>query len=204
MEGAREAFEAELHLLHAQGRLREVATRVLGEYGGEVLGFLANVTGSRDEASVVFSQVCEDLWVGLPAFRFGCSLRTWMYTLARNATHRARLEPFGRKRVAISDHPELLEVEARVRTTTLTYLRSETKDRVRRLREELEPDDRTILVLRIDRDMSWNEVAAIMLGDRVEDEATRTQHAAWLRKRFERIKERLRAMLAREEAARRA
>jgi RNA polymerase sigma-70 factor (ECF subfamily) len=71
-------------------------------------------------------------------------------------------------------------------------LASSPQDRLARLREALEPEERTLLILRLDREMSWNEVAEVLSGegDPVD--------AAAVRKRFERVKDRL-AKLAREQ-----
>jgi RNA polymerase sigma-70 factor (ECF subfamily) len=62
---------------------------------------------------------------------------------------------------------------------------------VTRLRESLDPDEQTLLILRIDRQMAWTDIARIMGGDAPEAES---RQAATLRKRFERLKERLRSM----------
>jgi RNA polymerase sigma-70 factor (ECF subfamily) len=142
----------------------------------------------------VFSQFGEDLWTGLPGFRRASSFRTWAYTLAHHAAHRYRRDPLRKRGVALSECPDVLEMEERVRTTTLVHLRSEVKDRVRRLREKLEPDDQTLLVLRVDREMAWDEIAEILFAG--TDERERVKNAASLRKRFERIKDRLRALVA--------
>ena len=53
-----------------------------------------------------------------------------------------------------------------VRTTTALHLRSEVKDQVSRLRERLEPDEQTLLILRVDRALSWREVAHVTLHPR--------------------------------------
>ncbi|HEY1694622.1 MAG TPA: sigma-70 family RNA polymerase sigma factor [Polyangiaceae bacterium] len=176
---------------HAAGDLAGAATRVLRSYGPEVLGFLVAALRDDREASEVYARACADLWVGLPAFRWECSLRTWLYTLARNAAHAYRRDPHRRRRVGLEEHPELDEIAARDRTATAPYLRSESKIRVRELRATLSPDDQMLLTLRVDRAMSWCEIALVM-GD--GDDPARA--AAALRKRFERVKERLRAMVA--------
>jgi len=87
--------------------------------------------------------------------------------------------------VPLSSAPEVAALAAAARTTTVPWQRTEVKDEVSRLRESLPVDDQTLLILRIDRKMSWREIAHI-LGE--------TQEPA-LRKRFERIKERLRALV---------
>jgi RNA polymerase sigma-70 factor (ECF subfamily) len=203
----REALESALRAARARGELRVVATRVVEAYGAEILGFLAAVVRDRhdrrdrEEAGEVFAQFCEDLWAGLPAFRGEASFRTWAYTLARNAAHRHARDPLRRRGVALSDCPELAELEQRARTATLSYLRSDVKDRVSRLREALDPDDRMLLILRVDRSMSWNEMADVMIDPAPSDDAERARGAASLRKRFERIKDRLRKLAQSDAAA---
>jgi RNA polymerase sigma-70 factor (ECF subfamily) len=66
------------------------------------------------------------------------------------------------------------------------------RDRLRRLRDRLDPEDRTLLVLRIDKEMSWDDIAAVLSGEG----APVTSVA--VRKRFERLKSRL-ARMARDE-----
>jgi hypothetical protein len=80
-----------------------------------------------------------------------------------------------------------------VRTRTLPHLRTEIKDEVMRLREQLEQDDRTLLILRIDRRLGWDDIAAIVEPDAPTPERIK-QLSATLRKRFERVKARLREL----------
>src|SRR3954467_12676099 len=114
----REALEGALRAAWDAGELRLCATQILEGYGPEILGFLAAAMHDREAAGDVFSQFSEDLWSGLRAFRGHCSFRTWAYTLARNAAHRHRRDPLRRRGVAISECPELAELEARARTAT--------------------------------------------------------------------------------------
>ena len=197
MEGTgREELELALRSAWDAGDFRLCATELLTSYGPEILGFLAAAMRDREDAGDVFSQFSEDLWTGLPSFRGCSSFRTWAYTLARNAAHRYRRDPLRRRGVATSQCPELEAIEQRVRTATVSYLRTDVKDRVARLRDALEPDDRMLLVLRIDRAMSWNEMAEVMLdGQGRGDDPELARKAASLRKRFERVKERLRALV---------
>jgi len=198
--GERDELEGTLRAVCARGDFRAAATRIVEGYGAEIVGFLVAVLRDKQAAGDVFSQFCEDMWSGLPCFRGQSSFRTWSYTLARNAAHRYRRDPMRRRGVALSDCPEIADMEHRIRTTTLTYLRSEVKDRVSRLRDALDPDDQMLLILRVDRGLSWNEMAEVML-DASGDPADLSRKAASLRKRFERIKDRLRA-LAQEDASR--
>jgi RNA polymerase sigma-70 factor (ECF subfamily) len=156
-------------------------------YGREIVSFLASVHGSQDAAAEVFAQTCEDLVRSFAQFRAQCSLRTWFYALAKNASRRYCADSFRRRRVAIS---QAANVVAPARTNTPRFLQTEWKSRLRALRERLDPDDRALLVLRVDRQMAWEDIAHVL------DEPACSCSA--LRKRFERIKAKLRADAARD------
>jgi len=196
-EEAQPAREGPIREAHRQGDFSTSAARAVELYGPEVLGFLIAVL--RDEAvgSEVFSQFCEDLWTGLPRFRWECTFRTWAYTLARTAVRRHLRSPHLRKNTPLSQSA-LAEMADRVRTSTVSYLRSEVKQGVQRLRESLDPEDQALLILRVDRNLPWNDVARIMLdegdGGGVPSGAAIARKAAALRKRFERVKDHLRAL----------
>ena len=88
---------------------------------------------------------------------------------------------------------------AEVRTATLSALRTENRSALERLRDELPEEDRALLILRIDRQLEWREIAIVLTATskRIEDAQVLTREAARLRKRFQLVVERLRA-LARE------
>jgi RNA polymerase sigma-70 factor, ECF subfamily len=80
-----------------------------------------------------------------------------------------------------------------VRSRTLMHLRTEVKDEFQKLREELDPDEQTLLVLRIDRGLGWTEIAEIMADPgELEDPKARERSSARLRQRFQKLKQRLR------------
>ena len=158
-------------------------------YGPQLLGYLAAVVRDEELAREVFSVVCEDMWRGLPTFRRDGSFRGWSYKLAYHAAMRTLRAPYRRRaRHLASD--AISAIADRVRTTTVVHLRTEKKDHLARVREKLTPEEQTLLVLRVDRDLPWREVAAILSRDGAPiDEGA-------IRKRFERLKEKLRKLLA--------
>src|SRR5262249_58126619 len=99
----------------------------------------------------------------------------------------------GRRQVPIEALSALSAIEADVRTRTLSFLRTEVKSRFAELRDGLPPDDRALLILRVDRKLAWNDLARAMHDDEAAplegDKLKRA--AARLRKRFQSIKERL-------------
>ena len=171
------------------------ATAAITGYGAEILGYLYGATHREEESAEVFSDFCEDLWKGLPGFRGEASFRTWAYHVAYHAlARRGRRGVRERKRiVALAELPEINAIVEEVRTRTLPHLRTEIKDEVMRLREQLEQDDRTLLILRIDRRLGWDDIAAIVEPDAPTPERIK-QLSATLRKRFERVKARLREL----------
>jgi RNA polymerase sigma-70 factor, ECF subfamily len=174
------------------------ATLALRGYGPEVLGFLVGLANSDQRGREIFSSFCEDLWRGLPGFAWDCSLRTWLYVVARHACSRERRAERRRPRgMPLSQAPAVAEVAWQVRSGTHTYQRTEVKQRVRRLREALPEMDRMLLILRVDRELSWRDLARVVLGGSPTP-AELEREAVRLRKRFQLVKERLRAGLEQE------
>ena len=86
---------------------------------------------------------------------------------------------------------KISEVAAKVRTETLPHLRTEVKDRFAELRRSLDPDDQALLILRVNRGLSWNEIAVVLDGASPNDEPAIQRGAARFRQRFQGLKKRL-------------
>jgi RNA polymerase sigma-70 factor (ECF subfamily) len=185
---APDASEAAIQALCRDGAHAEATTAALQRYGVELLGFLRALAGDDDLAGDAFSELGEDVWTGLPRFRWESSLRTWLYALARNALAQLRRDPRRRRErnLPLSIAPEVAAV---ARTVTLEIQRTEVKDEFRVLREQLDPEEHELLLLRLDRGLSWKDIARILGG--AGDLDTR---AAALRKRFERARDRLKKL----------
>jgi len=186
--------EVELASLLRARKLDEAATLALQAYGPEVYGFLVGLMGNEAEAAETFSQVGEDLWRGLPSFGLRCSVRTWLYLLARHAAARFRRSPWNRG--ARTGDSALDAQLALARSRTPDWARTEAKDVLRTLRSELAPDDQVLLVLRLDRRLSWNDVALVTLGSEDAEAGAVQREAARLRKRFQVLKDELRTRAA--------
>lgn len=192
-------IDAQIQAACQRGAFDEAATLLLETYGDELLSFLAARLRSPSDADEAFSIFVEDVWVGLPQFAFRSSARTWAYTLARNAASRYARSPSRRaqRNLPLSGNSHVFQAIEQVRSRTRAYLRTEVKDRLRALREKLDPDDQTLLILRVDRGMSFRELARVMLGDsdeKVEGEEL-DRESVRLRKRFERVKAEFKQMV---------
>jgi len=172
----------------------QVAVTTLRAYGDELLGYLTGTLHNPEQAREVFSMFAEDLWQGLPKLTLHTTMRAYCYALTRHAARRYLDRDVRRQRRGVSLSAALSMAVATARTDTALYLQSESKRRVAQLRERLSDDERELLTLRIDRGLSWSEVAEA-LGETADDASTAV---ARYRKRFQLTKQKL-ARWAREE-----
>lgn len=178
-----------------RGDVDEATTLALEAYGPELLGFLLALLRSPVDAGDAFSDASIDVWRGLPGFQWQSSLRTWLYVLTRRAAYRLNRDPRrrGDRAVPFSAVSRVSRLAVALRNTTLPRLEAQ-HDALAEIRSKLDPDDQVLLVLRVDREMAWREIAEVL------DQANEpnTEHleagAARLRKRFMRIKEQIREM----------
>src|SRR5258708_28063435 len=116
-------------------------------------------------------------------------MRTWLSTLARHADVHFRGSPHRKpgRNVGLS---EVDLVVNRARTATPAYLRTDAKDALAAIRDALPEDDRALLVLRVDRAMSWKDIARVFSAD--DSEEVLRRESACLRKRFQIVKDEIR------------
>jgi RNA polymerase sigma-70 factor (ECF subfamily) len=196
-----ELREAEIKAACDAGDFERAVTELLELYAAELLSFLIARLGDSSHGEEAFSLLAEDIWVGLPKFEFRSSVRTWAYMIARHTAARYARSPGRRKdrNLTLSKNVNLSQLIERARTRTEVYRQTDVKNQMRALREHLEPDDQMLLILRVDRQLDWRDLALVMLGDEESnavntDDATLDREAARLRKRFERVKSELKQL----------
>jgi len=168
----------------ANGEPDRAATEAIRGFGPQILGYLTRVLGSRDDAADAFSLFSEQLWRGLRRYEGRSSLRVWTYRVAWSAAMRVAEDGWRRRRERLrTSMASRIAAEVLTRTPEAAAI---GPDPLERLRGLLRPDERSLLVLRVDQRLSWAEIAEVMRGEGVEVDA------AALRKRFERVKRRLR------------
>jgi RNA polymerase sigma-70 factor (ECF subfamily) len=173
----------------ARGASDEAATETIRGYGPQILGYLTRVLGSADDAADAFSFFSERVWKGMAGFEGRSSVRVWAYRVAWTAALRVADDGWRRRRDRLrTSMASRLAAEVQTRTAAQALDRADAG--MDRLRSGLEPEERALLVLRLEQRLSWHEVAEVLRaeGGAVDDAA--------LRKRFERLKEKL-ARLAR-------
>jgi RNA polymerase sigma-70 factor (ECF subfamily) len=159
------------------------ATALIEALGPPILRYLRSMLRVEEDAADAFSQWSENVWTGLPGFRGQASLKTWGYRLAWNAAQNLRNDAWHRRGQRLSSgQASRLADSIRTRSVVVVERQRQALDE---LRQALSEEDRSLLVLRIDQQLSWNEVAEVLATEGAPvDPAT-------LMKRFERVKTKL-------------
>jgi len=173
-----------------RGDQREAASAALHALGPPILGYLEAIVTEPDAARDVFQVFAEEMWRALPGWRGEGSLRAWCYRLAWRAHARFRREAWQKRRERL--RTTMASRIAASIASNESRLPGGREDRLARLRATLTPEEQTLLILRLDRELSWSEVAEVLShdADPVDPPA--------LRKRFERLRDKL-ARLAKEQ-----
>ena len=185
--------EADILALMSAGNERAAAAALVDLYGSEVFGFVCSLLKDQDDADDAFAQACTYVVTGIAKFRAESSLRTWFYTIARHAALRELKRASKRRAGRVSALED--QLAAAVRTATLEYQKTQVKDQIAELRRALSDGERELLALRVDRKLSWEEIAVICADSEAAlPEADLKKAAARHRKQFERAKEKLREL----------
>ncbi len=184
-------IDEEVKALIAQDDIHQATERVIQTYGGQIFGYLQGISRDAETAHEVFQQFSMDLWKGLGKFQWRASLRTWLFTLARHAHARHMRGPKGRQDAHLDTHEEAALPGRWARTATELWRKTEAKDWLWEQVQSFETSDRELLVLRLVQHMNWKEIAAVTADSEMTGPEL-TKRAASLRKRFERLKEKLR------------
>lgn len=194
MEDAkRDQLEAAIKHACQAGDANTAVTVALQGYDTEIRSFLVARMDVKADADEVMSMFHRDVWRGIEKFAWRSMFRTWAYKLARNAMYRFEAQRGSKgPQVPISDNPYIENPSPRANTPP--WQKTTVKDVFRQVRSELTPEEQDILILRVDRAMSWNDVARAVQdseADELEGEALQRETNR-LKKQFERIQDNLR------------
>jgi RNA polymerase sigma-70 factor (ECF subfamily) len=191
------SIDAQLAELLRRGEHNQAAEGILAHYGAGVFRMLMGVLRDRSSAEEAFQHFSVQLWSSLPSFRGRSSLYTWTYAIARrSASHELRRPNRRRERRLTTTQEAALPSRAWTYHPTEPWLRTDTKKRFHSLCRDLPAEERLLVMLRIGQRMSWREIAEVQATPEEVDDAIALRRAAakW-RKRFERIKGKLRLAL---------
>jgi len=182
-------LELRLRALLDQGALAAAATAIVRDYGPGILGYIAAILRDDDAAREAFSEFGEQLWRALPRFARRSTVKTWAYAIAYGCTLRYR-RGRARRRTRPLRSSEYSKLAASIHSASAAFSRTAADRKLDVLRQALAEDEQTLLILRLDRRMSWDEIGVVL--------GTRRAAVPALRKRFQRLKERLRVVAERE------
>lgn len=181
-------LEARIAGLVAQGALVAATEALLTGYRSEIRAYLHALLGDPEEAEDAYSTFMVNVWKGLATWRREGTARSWAYRVAWNAASRCHRDPWRRRRVGLptgaASRLAALPVSSARRT------RERRLEALAELRAALAPAERSLLILKVDRRLSWSEVTQVLAGEGEPAEP------AALRKRFERLVRKLARLAA--------
>jgi RNA polymerase sigma-70 factor, ECF subfamily len=199
----RRELERRIQDLHDQRELDRAAEVAMRGYGGEIWHFLVALHRRDEEAAQeTFSMFAEGLWRSLPGFRWHCSFRTWAYAIARKSSLRQRRD--ARRRAArnrmLPEGSSLSLLVGQIPRDCSGTTQVERRTKLMELREALPEEDQALLMLRVDRQLAWNDLAHVLGDDSSSPLAGEdlAREAARLRKRFQSVRKKLREAAERE------
>lgn len=196
--GRQRELERQVRARVAAGDHAGAATTAIRGLGPEIFGFLVGLHRDPQAADEVFALWSERVWRGIERFAWGCTLRTWCYSIAHNTSRNFRRDTRVRdgRALPLPESSQLVELRQEVRSETSPYRRTDVKDRFAALRATLPPEDQALLVLRVDRQLAWKELARVMTAETAahDDDAELVRTAQRLRKRYQLLKDRLLAL----------
>lgn len=152
--------------------------------GPSVHGYLRTLLPG-DDADEAYLEFQENVLKGLPGFRWECPLRAWVHRVAFHSASRIWRRPGRRLEDPLPSRPSRLGPGSGGPPPGMSGRHAG----LALLRRSLSVEDQTLLTLRVDRELEWEEIA-VVLGE--EGDGAGTVHSAALRKRYERLTRRLR------------
>jgi RNA polymerase sigma-70 factor, ECF subfamily len=174
--------------LLAAGDRRGAVAELVRVHGPRIREYLRAVLRDEDAADDAYSTFCEWALEAIGRYRGESSLPTWAFGVAYNAARRVRSDAYRRRRRTLrnSQMSELPD-----RRTSSAIRRERAARRLEALRDRLSEEDQNLLALRVDQRLEWEEIVSVLAS------GGRSVKAPALRKRFERLKDRI-GRLARE------
>ena len=191
--GSRMDDETHITALLAAEDYDAATEAILELYGTRVFRTMIGVLRDETAAEDTFQAFRITLWQSLRRYRGESRVFTWTYTIARR-THSRRLRRSRAPEERLHTDEERALVARWTRTATAEWQKTESQDKLQVLLEDLDHDDRTLVMLRIADQLPWGEIAAILSDRALDADALKTETAR-LRKRFERVKTRLASAL---------
>ncbi len=144
-------------LERCRGGDERAATALVRRFTPSVARFVASL-GERQEVEEVVQDTFVRAFASLEGFRGESSLRSWLFTIARNLVRdRARSGASRRRMVPIEEDHAVTEHDALDAAVS-----DETRSRLSRSLERLSPLQREVFTLRVSEGLSYREIATVV------------------------------------------
>jgi RNA polymerase sigma-70 factor (ECF subfamily) len=189
-------IDAKVQAFCERGEYDRATALVLQGAGAAIYRFIAARVRDEDLAGDAFARFSEDLWRGMPRFAGRAPVKVWAFAIARNAAGQM-LRKQSRERRHRTDWTSTLScrIAEQVHTETREYLRTDFKTRFQELATRLTPEEQGLLVLRVNEQLSWDDIARVHAN---ADDTNLKKEAARLRKRFQLVRAKLRDLAKQE------
>jgi len=181
--GAVLSLEERIAAALSRGDVDGATTEALRGHGPDLLRCARALCRSQDDARDVFAEVALRLWKALRTFRPETTVRALGYRLVRHAAADFYADGFRRRRATLSSGlvsrlAQSIHTSSKVSLERKAGLYAD-------ILAQLTQEEKSLLFLKVDRRLSWDEVADALADD------GRSVNPVALRKRFERLKEKI-------------
>jgi RNA polymerase sigma-70 factor (ECF subfamily) len=140
--------------------LDAAAARVIGACGPPILGYLRVALGNEAAAQRAFTAFSSAVWQKLRRYRGECEIRVWTYRLAFQCAKQQRRTLRPTRSSAERSGETRRRALGRTRTSTVESMA--LAEHAELLRRELSVAEQTLLTLRLDKRLSWAEIALVL------------------------------------------
>ncbi len=145
----------------------EAFEQLVLQYQNPIYNLCLRITGNPEDAADMTQESFLKAWRNLESFHFEAAFSTWLYRLAYNTCLDFLRSAKRRRELSLtvedeSGESQLLDLPDPAPTPEASLLTNEENARLGAAMEQLDPEQRRILTLRVVNDLSYTEIAAVL------------------------------------------
>ena len=145
----------------------EAFEQLVLQYQNPIYNLCLRITGNPEDAADMTQESFLKAWRNLESFHFEAAFSTWLYRLASNTCLDFLRRAKRRRELSLtvedeSGESQLLDLPDPAPTPEASLLTNEENARLGAAMEQLDPEQRRILTLRVVNDLSYTEIAAVL------------------------------------------
>ena len=145
----------------------EAFEQLVLQYQNPIYNLCLRITGNPEDAADMTQESFLKAWRNLESFHFEAAFSTWLDRLASNTCLDFLRSAKRRRELSLtvedeSGESQLLDLPDPAPTPEASLLTNEENARLGAAMEQLDPEQRRILTLRVVNDLSYTEIAAVL------------------------------------------